>query len=61
LALPYLGHVSGIRGIRPPVTAVFENAAQTEEQQPRLDEPPMEARWRRKSLFGFGSSVDQEK
>jgi hypothetical protein len=42
LALPYLGQVSAIRGIRPRMTAVVENAAQPEEQQPRLDERLMD-------------------
>ena len=32
----------------------------TEEQQRRVDQRLLEAKWKRRSLFGFGPPVDQE-
>jgi len=60
LAVSYFRLVSDVHGVRPRVTAAFEKAAHVEEQQRRVDERLLEGNWKRKSLFGFGPSVDRE-
>jgi hypothetical protein len=60
LALSYFKLVRSIRGVRPQVTAALEKAAHTEDQEQRVDERLLEAQWRRKSLFGRRSDVDED-
>lgn len=60
LALSYFGLVAPVKGVRKTVRAALRNAARTNGQKRRVDQRLLEAKWTKKSLFGFGPAVDQD-
>jgi KAP-like P-loop domain-containing protein len=58
-ALSQFGLVASIDGVRRSVREALRAAAHTEEQQRRIDERLLEAKWTRKSLFGLGPARDE--
>jgi hypothetical protein len=60
LAISFFGLVANVKGVRKRVTEALKLAAKTDGQKRSVDERLLSAKWKRRSLFGFGPAVDAD-